>query len=185
MQLCITDACCQYSRNHSMEYSLLTNCGFDNFPSWSCCKRGSSPFSSFMWSICNQTKCKRQMAAKVHLRDLWFYLTNSFYTFHLWFMSSCKLCDYKVLTTIPVFANQSNLLHGRRRWRVAQLVDKIPIFYETQRFVIVFNDPIMSRMNPVHILVPYFFKTHFNNNILFSMPRSPKLSLPFRIPLKC
>jgi hypothetical protein len=41
---------------------------------------------------------------------------------------------------MPDFANQSNfLLHGPRRWRVAQLVNKIPTFYETQRFIIVFN----------------------------------------------
>lgn len=57
-------------------------------------------------------------------------------------MSSRKLCDYKVLRTMPVYANQSNfLLHGPRRWKVAQLVDKICTFYETQRFIIGFNGP--------------------------------------------
>jgi len=39
-------------------------------------------------------------------------------------------------------------------------------------------DPILSRMNPVHILTPFFFKINFNI-IPTSKPRSPKLSLSF------
>jgi hypothetical protein len=39
--------------------------------------------------------------------------------------------------------------------------------------------PILSHMNPVHILSPYFPKIHYN--IIFpSMPRSPERFIPFR-----
>jgi hypothetical protein len=39
-------------------------------------------------------------------------------------------------------------------------------------------DPILSQMNPVHTITPYFSKIHFN--ILSSTPRSGKWSLPDR-----
>jgi hypothetical protein len=43
--------------------------------------------------------------------------------------------------------------------------------------------PILSQMNPVHTVQPYFHKTH--SNIIFpSMPSSSKWSLPFRLPDK-
>jgi hypothetical protein len=39
---------------------------------------------------------------------------------------------------------------------------------------------IMSKMNPVHTLQPYFPKIHFNI-ALQSMPRSSEWSLPFKL----
>jgi hypothetical protein len=41
-------------------------------------------------------------------------------------------------------------------------------------------DPILSQMNPVHFLITYFFKIHFNI-ILQSVTWSPKWSLSFRM----
>jgi hypothetical protein len=40
-------------------------------------------------------------------------------------------------------------------------------------------EPILSLMNPVCILPPYFFSIHFNI-ILSSMPGTSKLFVPFR-----
>jgi hypothetical protein len=47
---------------------------------------------------------------------------------------------------------------------VAQLVKKFAAFYGIQKFITVLTraDPILSKMNPVHILTSRFFKIHFN-----------------------
>jgi hypothetical protein len=61
---------------------------------------------------------------------------------------------------------------------VAQLVKKFPrlawnpkVHYRVHKSLSL--DPTLSKMDPVHNLIPYFFKTHFNI-ILPSMSMSSK-----------
>jgi hypothetical protein len=69
--------------------------------------------------------------------------------------------------------------------RVSQLVKKLLAFYGTQTCIAVFTRarhsyPVLSRMNPVYILRPYFFKIYVNI-ILPSRPIPFNCSLPFRL----
>jgi hypothetical protein len=49
---------------------------------------------------------------------------------------------------------------------VVQVQKKYQIFYETKCFYLVHNspllDPILSQINSIHTLTPYFFKIHLN-----------------------
>jgi len=66
-------------------------------------------------------------------------------------------------------------------------VKKCLAYHGTRRFITVFTcpplDPILNHITLVHILAPYFCKTHFNI-ILHSAPRPSKWSLPFGFPTK-
>jgi hypothetical protein len=46
--------------------------------------------------------------------------------------------------------------------RVAHLVNKIPIFYGTRKFIRPPLDATLSQINPVDSLTTQFFKIHFN-----------------------
>jgi hypothetical protein len=70
--------------------------------------------------------------------------------------------------------------------------DSRPVRLEMSRLLwnpnvhyLVHNSPppvhILSQINPVHTIPPYFFKIHFNI-ILPLKPRSSESSLPFRLP---
>jgi hypothetical protein len=59
-----------------------------------------------------------------------------------------------------------------------QLVQKIHAFYGIRRFIAVFTKAFhgswsWAKMNPVHVVTPYFFKIHFKI-ILTSTPPSTK-----------
>jgi hypothetical protein len=66
-----------------------------------------------------------------------------------------------------------------------QLVKEFSVFHDPKiNYRVPKNpplDPILSQMNPVHTLLHYTFKTHFNINILLSTLRPSKWSLPFRV----
>jgi len=58
---------------------------------------------------------------------------------------------------------------------ITQMVKKFPTFHGTQRFITVFTRApplvsILSEMNPVHTLLPYFPKIHCN----IVLPSAPK-----------
>jgi hypothetical protein len=62
---------------------------------------------------------------------------------------------------------------------------KVPVFYGTWRFSTMFRTAChwtlsLNQINPVSILIPYFFEIQFNIILLFTVPRSPKWSFPFR-----
>jgi hypothetical protein len=63
------------------------------------------------------------------------------------------------------------------------LATELPDFCGTLKFITIFtwachwSVPVLSHMSPVHILLLYLFKIHFN--ILPSVPRSSKQSLSF------
>jgi hypothetical protein len=65
------------------------------------------------------------------------------------------------------------------------LLKKILACYGTQEFIGVHKslspNPVLSQMNPVHILNPYFFVILYNIILILSMPTSSKSSLPFRL----
>jgi len=52
-------------------------------------------------------------------------------------------------------------VHGVRdlvKLIIAQLVKQCPAFYGILRFITVFTlEPIMSQLNPVHVIIPSFF----------------------------
>ena len=67
---------------------------------------------------------------------------------------------------------------------VSQPIKKLPAFYVTRRFIIMFTTapqliPILSEINSLHALPFYFFKIPFNI-ILPHTPRSSKWSLSLR-----
>jgi hypothetical protein len=70
---------------------------------------------------------------------------------------------------------------------VAQIIQKFPVFHETQRFIPCSQQPemvpILSQMNPVHTFPPYF--PNSPSNIIFaSTPRSSERALPSGFPTK-
>jgi hypothetical protein len=79
---------------------------------------------------------------------------------------------------------QSRVLHDKLA--VPWLVSKFPALYENRQFIKhVHNSlllvPILSLINPAHILSSYLLEVH-SNIVLLPMPRSSKWSLSFRFP---
>lgn len=76
-------------------------------------------------------------------------------------MLSHTIFDHSVKTFLKSW-------HSRTEW-----VKKLPVFYETKRFITVFTRTItFGHLNPSHNQTPYFFKIHFHT--IFP----PSLDLP-------